>query len=619
MPQPGTSGMEPAFGDAYRTYPHSVSSEQVMPTHSDSSTNADLVSGQEQQSECTQATRDDLFIFGVYESPRKEKIELLSDLLDDEPCDINRCEQWDISALEDFTKPTKTEPLGDKESGLPSWENLSSPYGKDEKISPLLSPGQPSLEHPVTPRDTWCLLRNHKETLPTKTPETQRWSCCMDPSMDATPLFEFSTTICNREDANRGQHHCLISRHPLKKTSTYNLRLPARPKDGRRLQCQALTEGMITRPKQPVPDNLRPCAHQKVTGLQEGVSRSEGESSSSLEGERSHGYCQLSWASRTRRTSRQESLEPPSELTSQEHNYSMFSSGEGLGSLVVKQEEPEASSGSGTSSGSEQEESENEATEEEEEDDDYEEQDADKEASSDYNSESENEDDPTARALSEEPARRQKRRYFWEYSRSQSSPTKPGRRLSPAVWDRNMLPSNQYQKENRLSTGRRLLKKTRRTDVNDLTPNPCKLRNIGEELKKLNKVIDDLTPANELPIIARPRSRKEKNKLASRACRLKKKAQHEANKIKLWGLNQEHDALLRVIVGIKAEIVRRVGSSEQNDGEKMTEKLEKLLKQMQGPVVAGQTSEFVQKVLERVAAGDPMGGLDKGGMMTSSL
>lgn len=28
--------------------------------------------------------------------------------------------------------------------------------------------------------------------------------------------------------------------------------------------------------------------------------------------------------------------------------------------------------------------------------------------------------------------------------------------------------------------------------------------------------------------------------LGFRACRLKKKAQHEANKIKLWGLNQEY-------------------------------------------------------------------------------
>ena len=40
--------------------------------------------------------------------------------------------------------------------------------------------------------------------------------------------------------------------------------------------------------------------------------------------------------------------------------------------------------------------------------------------------------------------------------------------------------------------------------------------------------------------IFRTKSRKEKNKLASRACRLKKKAQHEANKLKLHGLEEEH-------------------------------------------------------------------------------
>ncbi|CAF5171513.1 unnamed protein product, partial [Rotaria sp. Silwood1] len=34
--------------------------------------------------------------------------------------------------------------------------------------------------------------------------------------------------------------------------------------------------------------------------------------------------------------------------------------------------------------------------------------------------------------------------------------------------------------------------------------------------------------------------KKEKNKIASRACRLRKKAQHEANKLKLHGLNEEH-------------------------------------------------------------------------------
>lgn len=82
--------------------------------------------------------------------------------------------------------------------------------------------------------------------------------------------------------------------------------------------------------------------------------------------------------------------------------------------------------------------------------------------------------------------------------------------------------------------------KARKGDGNDLTPNPRKLHNIGRELDKLTRIINDMTPVSELPFLARPKTRKEKNKLASRACRLKKKAQHEANKIKLHGLEQEH-------------------------------------------------------------------------------
>lgn len=82
--------------------------------------------------------------------------------------------------------------------------------------------------------------------------------------------------------------------------------------------------------------------------------------------------------------------------------------------------------------------------------------------------------------------------------------------------------------------------KARRGDGNDLTPCPRKLHNIGLELSSLNDMINDLTPVNDVPFNARPKSRKEKNKLASRACRLKKKAQHEANKLKLYGLQKEH-------------------------------------------------------------------------------
>lgn len=66
------------------------------------------------------------------------------------------------------------------------------------------------------------------------------------------------------------------------------------------------------------------------------------------------------------------------------------------------------------------------------------------------------------------------------------------------------------------------------------------MHSIGKELDKLGRTINDMTPVSELPFNVRPKSRKEKNKLASRACRLKKKAQHEANKIKLFGLETEH-------------------------------------------------------------------------------
>ena len=82
--------------------------------------------------------------------------------------------------------------------------------------------------------------------------------------------------------------------------------------------------------------------------------------------------------------------------------------------------------------------------------------------------------------------------------------------------------------------------KARRGDGNDLTANPRKLAAIGKELEQLSRVINDMTPVSEMPFGARCKSRKEKNKLASRACRLKKKAQHEANKLKCDGLLKEH-------------------------------------------------------------------------------
>lgn len=59
-------------------------------------------------------------------------------------------------------------------------------------------------------------------------------------------------------------------------------------------------------------------------------------------------------------------------------------------------------------------------------------------------------------------------------------------------------------------------RKGRRGEHDDLSPNPRKLLEISRELDRLNKVIGDLKPIHQLPQNARNKSRKEKNKLASR-------------------------------------------------------------------------------------------------------
>ncbi|XP_030637371.1 CREB3 regulatory factor-like isoform X2 [Chanos chanos] len=202
--------------------------------------------------------------------------------------------------------------------------------------------------------------------------------------------------------------------------------------------------------------------------------------------------------------------------------------------------------------------------------------------------------------------RPQKRRCFWEYRHARESATKKhtgGEVRWSLSWSSSTLPSTLYRRE-----GKKGRRKARKTDASDLTPNPQKLHNIGEQLQKLNAAIDGMGPVNDLPVVARARSRKEKNKLASRACRLKKKAQHEANKIKLWGLNQEYDNLLGALLRIKEVIRQRVESGEEEDGDDrgMTKRLEDILRESSGPLVAGRTKEFVQRILE-VSAGSETG------------
>lgn len=69
-----------------------------------------------------------------------------------------------------------------------------------------------------------------------------------------------------------------------------------------------------------------------------------------------------------------------------------------------------------------------------------------------------------------------------------------------------------FQKEGKIPARR----KGRKSESEDMVPNPSKLLHIGKELDRLNKIISSLKPINEVPQQSRGRSRREKNKLASR-------------------------------------------------------------------------------------------------------
>jgi len=141
-----------------------------------------------------------------------------------------------------------------------------------------------------------------------------------------------------------------------------------------------------------------------------------------------------------------------------------------------------------------------------------------------------------------------KERHFWQYNVQAKGPKGQKINFETKIDDPHILNeivdpvfSGDVQMQGIKHSG-----KARRGDGNDLTANPKKLAAIGKELDQLSKIINDLTPVSEQPFGARCKSRKEKNKLASRACRLKKKAQHEANKLKCEGLVTEHSKAFKV-------------------------------------------------------------------------
>ncbi|GFY55496.1 protein CREBRF homolog [Trichonephila inaurata madagascariensis] len=203
-------------------------------------------------------------------------------------------------------------------------------------------------------------------------------------------------------------------------------------------------------------------------------------------------------------------------------------------------------------------------------------------------------------------------RYFWQYNMQSKGPKGRSKMKlsgkSTNVHDLSKVADPVFSTSSSIAGGKHS-GKIRKGDGNDLTPNPKKLYNIGLELEKLNCLIDGLVPVNELPMNARTKSRKEKNKLASRACRLKKKAQHEANKLKLFGLQQEQKCLLLYINEIKKLVRNKVRHFKRHKDQSIIASIESLKLRKPVTKVAGCSADFVNNVLKIVASGDESGAL----------
>ncbi|XP_054708787.1 protein CREBRF homolog [Uloborus diversus] len=225
----------------------------------------------------------------------------------------------------------------------------------------------------------------------------------------------------------------------------------------------------------------------------------------------------------------------------------------------------------------------------------------------DYSTEAESEDEGGKRDENADEVllEKKKKRYFWQYNVQSKGPKTMKLSINGKCGTSDPVFNAECSDKGVKHAG-----KARRGDGNDLTPNPKKLYHIGLELKKLNSVIDELIPANELPLNARINSRKEKNKLASRACRLKKKAQHEANKLKLFGLQQERKHLLLAVTKAKKLIKKRIQNGMQKDNLLLADVLESFIISGDTPKVAGCSADFVNNALKKVGTGDETGGLN---------
>jgi phage shock protein A len=143
--------------------------------------------------------------------------------------------------------------------------------------------------------------------------------------------------------------------------------------------------------------------------------------------------------------------------------------------------------------------------------------------------------------------------------------------------------------------------KARHGDGNDPRPDPKKLLSIGCRIWKLESEFRAIGQDTSSVGANRSAANRQKNKLASRICRLKKKALHAANKIKLDGLKQEHNQLMEVIKSIVAEMERTISAGDVGN-KNLCQSLDQLIRQHLTFMIAGHTTDYVNSELEKVAA-----------------
>lgn len=121
---------------------------------------------------------------------------------------------------------------------------------------------------------------------------------------------------------------------------------------------------------------------------------------------------------------------------------------------------------------------------------------------------------------SRESRQHRKDQFFWQYNIQSKGPkgkrVKFGMEENPHKVQDFEDPVFDSSSASQLGTTIRHGGKARKGDGNDVSPNPKKLVQIGSQIKKLNKQINSFAPLSELPVSTRNKSKKEKNKLASR-------------------------------------------------------------------------------------------------------